>query len=335
MIDLISIRTFIQEYLDRTDIQAEDINESRLLSFVARESERFISEKTTRHVVGLKKLKNNNISIPKGTHKLIEIAYCAKDLIKENDRGNYYDEIKSFTEKTYGDCEIKVEVSCPKCMKKECACDTEFFELKVGQEWAQANLERMYWDIPYYNGVHGITKGGYMQSPYHPSFFVVNPSGHKFFGADYYLGATASIQNKLLGNFPLEYKVERNNIRLNVESGTVLISFLQQYTDEEGFPLIVNDVEVFEALFWSVEAKMLYRDMRKNPNLYNASMSAKQLGEKHMARALEKVNAITYKEWKMLARKYFKKYPYVNNVAHGGRYINDKYDRGLNKLKNR
>lgn len=328
---LISLRTFIAEYISRTDIPPEKLREKDVMTFAAASAQRFHNDRQCNHVVTFIPVSNYNAPEPKNFHKIIEIAYCGDILRDAFMRPMYIDQLISYTKENFDGCQVKVSFECPKCYPTPCTC--EGVTLNVDDEWSIANAERHYWNNPRYIGAYGLNKPNGTRSFYHSDFHLIRPAQHKFFGADYHVRGCVNLDRRLLGSYPIEYKLENRHIRINAEKGTILLAYLERLTDEMGYPLVPDDVDVFEALFWDVEYKMLYkqrrdrvenyRDKREN---YQMAMNAKRLGEDHMKRALEKLDSIPYLEWNRMMKNLNKMVSYRNIDAQANRVLADRFD---------
>lgn len=323
---LISLSTFLAEYRDRVDVQPEEFKESLVMKFASAAAQRLQTDKQCHHVVKLIPVINHNAAEPRNFHKIVEIAFC--DLkMNDSSRPMYRDEIISWSLNNFNGCDIKVSVDCPKCKQPQskCACKGDGFIIQVDDDWLQANAEVRYWNNPRYVGTYGLNKPDGVASFYHPTFSLIRPAQHKFFNADYHVKGCMNLNKKLLANCPIEYKMENSHIRVNSETGTILLAYLERVTDEQGFPMVPDDVDVFEAIFWDVESKMLYRQKKKSRENYQMAMNAKQLAETHMRRAIEKLEAMSYLEWKRLIQNLMKTVPYNNIDSQAHRVMADRF----------
>lgn len=323
--DLISLQTFIAEYINRTDIQPEDLNESVVMTFAAPAAQKFQVDKLCNHIVTLMRVENYNAPLPKNFSKIVEAAYKPTEYQKY-DRLMYHDQVVSWTSKNFADCDVKITVDCPKCHQHTCSCGDDSVLIKVDDDWLMANVERQYWDNPRYVGTYGLNKPNGTCSIYHPEFELIRPAQHKFFGANYHVRGCVNLDARLLGKAPAEYRIENKYMRINMETGLILLAYLAYQTDEKGYPLIPDDTDVFEAIFWEVEYKMLYKYKSKKKENYQLSMNAKQLAETHMRRALEKVNQKSPLEWYAIIRNHFKMIPYRNVDEQASRVLADRFD---------
>lgn len=328
MTDLVSLSTFLSTYIKRTNTQPEDLDEDIVLDFANDAVQKLHSDKTSEHIVDLLPVSNYNTPKPKDCRKFVELAFK-----NEPFRGRglmYHDEVISWTGQNFAGCDIKVSVDCPKCHehKTKCGCPPESVVIKVDEDWLSANVERHYWSIPFYRGTYGLNKMGGIGSFYHPEFSLMRPTSHKFHGADFHVKGCRNLDRRLLADWPIEYKYDpkTRSIRSNVESGTILLSYLAIPKDDDGYPLAPDDVDAFEAIFWDVRAKMLYRDIDKKKNNFTLFKDAMHYAKEYMETAKDKIDAITPAEWYRIMRKYQKGVKFNNSDSQAGRLLRDKFD---------
>lgn len=328
--DLTSLSTFPATYIGRTDLQPEFLDHGLLMGFAAEAAEQLHSDNTCEHVVSLLTVKNYNAPRPAGFKKIVEIAFKATDF--RRNRPMYHDEVISWTGKNFAGCDIKISVECDKCHQHQCSCGDDSVVIQVSDEWLQSNVERNYWNNPRYIGVRGLNKSGGTSCFYHPEFSLMRPAQHKYFGADYHVRGCINLDARLLGQWPIEYKLERKNIRTNAESGTILLSYLAAPKDEEGFYLVPNDVDAFNYIFWDVESKMLYKNKRKAKENYAWAQDAEQKALYYLGIAKGKIDNIKPLKWAAMMRNYQKMIPYRNMDVQAGRVQADRFGGAIRRI---
>lgn len=81
----------------------------------------------------------------------------------------------------------------------------------------------------------------------------------------------------------LQYTVKPGWIVTNIPKGFIKLSYTAIYTDEDSMPLIPDNVDYFEAIFWYVAMKMMYPKVLKgelNANLYQDMKNSWRLYKK-------------------------------------------------------
>lgn len=327
MIDMISIKTVISDYIDRTDIPSEYLDEGVIMRFATSSAEKIRSPKQTLHKVALRNVQNYNALLPSDFYQIIEVAYMIK-----NDRDVLIkDEVVEYVAKNFADCDIKVSVECSKCHKHKCDCgDDASVLIDVDHDWIRANQHINYTDSPLF--VRKLVVGGNEEtsrSTWHPKFVLMRPAQHAFFGTNYHVPNCINLDSVVMASSPYEYVIENKRIRSNREDGWMLLAYRALPSDEDGYPLIPNDTDVFEAIFWDIESKMLYRNKRKFKENVNLSFQAKQIAEQHFVRAKGKIDAISPLEWSAIVRNYIRKgVSYSDFETQGNRPLGDRFNKG-------
>ena len=327
--ELTSITKFLATYAGRTDVQPENLDELDILTFAAETASDFQVDKVCDPMVSFLSIENYNARMPPRFKKIIECAY--KDPLSHlNNPVLYHDEVISWTAKNFADCDVKITVECPKCHQHQCSCGDDSVVIRVDDEWLAANVERNYWDNPRYSGVYGLNKPGAISSFYHPQFTLMRPAQHKYSGASYHVRGCVNLDRRLKANAPVAYQMVSKQagdlMRVNVEEGVILLAYLAKQYDDDGWPLVPDCKEVFDAIFWDVEAKILYKYKNKKKEYYQWAQNAEIKAEKHIGRAIEKITAITPQEWDATMRNLLKMVPYRNYDQQAGRSLTDRYD---------
>ena len=87
---------------------------------------------------------------------------------------------------------------------------------------------------------------------------------HDNFGNEFIIEPPVS--QSLASKTPLEYDINGNFITTNIKTGTICMSYLAYPIDEEGFPMIPDDVYYLEAVASYIRRNLDYRLWRNNPN---------------------------------------------------------------------
>lgn len=337
---LTTLDEFTAIYIARTGIQPEDLDVDVLKVFASASAERFYNDRQTLHKVDMINVKNYNARFPHDFHKFIEIAYRgpANHLDIPHRRPAYRDEIITWTNNRFEECDIKLTIDCPDCYQpqEKCQCNNDGNDIIIrvdnDYDWLNANVERHYWNMPWYRGAHGLNKPNagprlnYRQSTYHPMFTLVRPKRHNFHGLGYHVKNCLNLQSRLLGDYPIEYTLEPPFIRVNAEEGQLLIAYQAVQTDSDGWMLIPDSTPLKEAMFWDVERQMLYKNKDKNPNYFNQFMAAEQLADKYYNQAWQDVNKVSYMEWDTIIKNTLHKLPRRNITGEARRAMADRFD---------
>ena len=98
--------------------------------------------------------------------------------------------------------------------------------------------------------------------------------------------------------------------------------------------LIPDDSDVFEAIFWAIEAKMLYQEARrkKDRNVMNFYSHADQKKDLYFRRAKEKLEMVDYDTWMGIVANIQNGFRPGNPQLNAGRYEQDTYTRAMSNI---
>ena len=324
-----SIEGVVSDYIDKTDYQG-DLDEDLVKKFAIETAQKLVCEDQLQHMVALVPIKNYTANYPEGFTKLVQMA-LKEEMI---DRNVIKEEVVEWVEQLHNGCEAKITIECPECHEKSCRCGSERIIVNVDDQWLRANDERNYWKGVSYYGVKGLNKSQQCESLYHPGFSIIKPAQHNFFGTNYHIRGCVNLDRQLLADCTAEYKLEQNWIRTNVKQGYLLIAYLAIVTDDDGYMLIPDDSDVFEAIFWAIEAKMLYQEARrkKDRNVMNFYSHADQKKDLYFRRAKEKLEMVDHDTWMGIVANIQNGFRPGNPQLNAGRYEQDTYTRAMSNI---
>lgn len=324
--ELTTLDKVVAMFYSRKDILPEHSNDAEIMTLASDTAEYFQVDKMCDPTVTMMRVENYTTPLPSKFKKIIESAYKGDNVRDAHDRPMYRDEVVSWSGKVFKDCDVKFSVECPKCHQNECPCGDDSVLIRVDDDWLQANADRNYWQDPRFVGSYGLNKPGNIYSRYHPEFSLMRPARHRFHAADYHVKGCINLDARLQGRSPVEYQKLNKHLRLNAETGTVLLAYLAKQTDEFGWPLVPNDTDIFEAFFWNIEYKYLYKYQNRHKDNYQKALRAKEYAEFHLKRAVEKLTTIPPAQWAGMIMNYFKTIPYRNADQMAHRTIGDRFD---------
>lgn len=173
--------------------------------------------------------------------------------------------------------------------------------------------------------------GGFLQGQFH----LMRYAQHNFFNADKHVGGCLNLDRRLLVDESIEYTLELPYIKTSEREGWVLIAYLADKVDEDGYRYVPNIPEVFEAINWAIEERQLYRQYRrmKDDRARNASMAAMQMKEKYIIRSREILETPDFESWSSYIDNHWRKvFPYIDNLAEMNRRTPDYYYKNINRF---
>jgi len=291
--------------------------------------------------IAIIEVKDNKASLPKDLSEIVQMAFKEDPQIKVRRT-----EIVEWTQKLYdgSKCELTITKNCPECKekgKKECDCDTPEVVYNVDRLWELSHPEFKYQHMKHYYRHGGLTNDNQWVSPYHPDFVLMKYSHHSFFNADSHVPGCLNLNTRLMGNQRVEYKVNNHTVDVNREKGEILISYLAVRLDDEGYRMIPDLEEVFEAIKWAAIETLSYREMNKASTQQERAhyrfmyRDAKQSRAIAMGEAYEVLNTPTYEDWRtFLQQNYLKVIKDLNMGDYYNASSPDTYGATMHRLTN-
>jgi uncharacterized protein YerC len=124
-----------------------------------------------------------------------------------------------------------------------------------------------------------------------------------------------------------DYNINGNVITTSYSSGTINLQYLAMPVDEEGFPMIPDDVSYKDALFWKVVYQLSIRGYQfKNPQLRDLNFTTMKWNF-YCRQARANANMPTPAEMQSLANNWLRLFPDHNQyyklwVTNGMKYYN-------------
>jgi hypothetical protein len=155
-------------------------------------------------------------------------------------------------------------------------------------------------------------------------FKIMRPAQSNFFNSDAFLSGCGGVS---IDNI-IEYKVQPPNIIVNFQEGQILLSYMGVQYDDDGWVLIPDHPDVFDAISFSIDEKLARRDYRKRKDsasrIYWSDMTQRK--EQLVARARGKLQIPDADEWAAMMRNHFNKLkPYWHHERNFDRMQPDGY----------
>ena len=325
--NFVGIETAIEEYLSFSGDEGR-VDKPLILKKASDIIEKVASTEQDTHKIVLLRLGDYKVMLPKDFKKVIQVLY--------RDSFDGYiqrDQVVNWVRKIYdgSGCDIVVSKECPNCD------GSEVVKVTIDRLWDQSHPEYHYNHMKSfysYGGLRNDNKG--VSSIFDPNFRIMKYSQHNFFNTDLHVKGCLNLDDRLLVNESVEYKLDLPYLKSSTKDGWVLISYLATKTDDNGYRLIKNRHEVFEAINWAVEATMLYRMFRKSKDrTYESSARyAQQMADIKIARAREVLDTPDFQAWSSFLDNHWNKiYPYYNAEQNMNRHMPDQFHKIFNDLK--
>lgn len=331
--EFVPIETVINDYIDLTDYKGR-LEKNVLLKWANDVVTKLQFEDNLVHKVAILPVENYQARVPADFAKITQIALRPerKEKVKRY-------EVVEWTQKALdgSGCEFKITMDCPRCKSTDCSCAAPEVVIDVDRMWEMNHPETKYGYMSHFVRTGGwVNEGGrHAASTYHPEFVILRAAQHNYFNADFYIKGCLNLNQKLMADMPYEFLFEPPFIRVNVEKGDLIFSYFAKRTDENGYLMIPNNPYVFEAITWSIEERMLYREFRKSgeAGYMQASQMAQQQKEIAMARAREQLLTPDFQSWwSFMEHMYIRNKKYDDFFQQMNRKQPDPYQKEMRRL---
>lgn len=327
-VDYITLDTILQDYLDITGEESLDttyyggVKEEVILKWGNDAIERISNDTQHVHRIVLLEVRNHKAELPAGFKYVAQAAYrmeCDEPCLRE--------EVIEHTQKSICDtgCSYNITKECPKCHKSNCDCNL-MVEVKANRIYQDAHPEFYTQYMSHFYRHGGLTDRG-CRSSYHPHFYLMRKTSNTFFNVPYHIGNCVNLNVES----SVEYDIEHPYIIVNFDRGEILLSYISEQTDDNGYRLVPNLPNAIEAIVTYIDERMAYRRWRREggPGPRGDWQTIKALREQTIARARSQLQIPDQDEFKQYMDNHWRKLiPYWDYDRNLGRFQVDKFNYG-------
>lgn len=234
---LISSKDLVNDYNRRYVPEGESIDESFLRSIADDTLSKIMTNQTRMFGIVQIPIKDFKGTLPKNYVSDLQAAYRVKN--------NYHQhtEITQFVQRIPGNkCHLEINVRCPVCHKDQCTCGKILAQVDVDAVWRMSNPEYTAAASKFFADF--VNTGRYRYEPFGEGYFLMKRTTNNWFSMSYYLGECVNI----LPTTAIEYKIVNGSIITNFEQGEVVLAYLGEHLDDDGYKLVPNNTRVIEAI---------------------------------------------------------------------------------------
>lgn len=321
-----NINSVINDYLVFTNYQ-KPLSKSDMRYTANRMLQKLLDVQQYIPKIGLFDVKDYKIKKPTEFYRIIQVSYKNTETKKINVEDIVEYNIKDYSNKG---CDIKITKECEECPSGDCPeCDSQKMVINIDRLWDLSHPEFRYSHMSWLTNYGGLANGPKIRSNYHNEFNLIRCTNDPLFSvATHIKGCTNLLP--ICNNSEVEYRVEDNIFRFNVKEGQILLVYLARPVDSQGYLLVPNVPDVYEAIKWAIEENVSYQEWRNgDPNSKQFYDNANNERLKAMGRARAVLRSQSFTEfWKELAPYYGKHLP----VEDGRGNVTDQYDTVMDRL---
>lgn len=295
------VDSIIHEYISDRDITGK-IKEDILRRWISRAGEMIVRTECQVYRLTILDIKNHVGKLPAYLHSI----YLAGALEAGHGRVGR-EEMRSWVyDKLGSDCEVEVRLNCPQCSKTDCSCSEPVVELEMDRIYRE---ERPYLThVNYWNfiGYSASITDGMSCMDIAPRFHVMVPkiSDSNWWNTDYNLELCHSLGPQYHGH---SYHLENGKFITTMKDGQVLLSYLANKRDAEGYLMIPDNAVVVEAMLAYIDYQFAKRiAQRGNQTDRNYSMDCERRWRDLRADAINELEMPSDITWENIINKHWK-----------------------------
>ncbi len=263
-------------------------------------------------------VRNGEAELPDNFKKVIQCGYGEVEYKKEHNRQSI---IRYVSQQMQG-CDIKVEVKCNKCNKKECSCSTPIIIYEVN-EMDLANHPE--WMASVNKSFYGYGKFGDRYTPRDsPYYTLMRPAVNNFH--DRRQLPDCVVLNT--GNEVTYWIEDKKLVINNIKNCKVIMSYHSYKMDDRGWLKVPDIPEVWETIVFQLDENVNYDRWQRSrdPADERIYMATRNLRIQSAADAKRRLAKLEPEKFKALWMNFFGKqvpHYYAEETAYD--YVNDTF----------
>jgi hypothetical protein len=283
--EFISLKTALAEFYNNT-INKDEVNEDNILQWAADCLEKIGSYRQFVPNIAVLNIQNYKTKLPKD--------FIAADLLLYQESEDCEKTTLAISEIVSPMLESNCKVVCPTCCNRGIVeTDAEPY---LSQNFPWAGYHRVVHTSNAFSS-HGLQ--------------VLRPMKLNDKSAlKYHIGLPPADNMSLA----VDYSIKDGYIICTERTGNVILFYLGQKIDEEGYPMIPNNIEYIEAINYYIMFKIAWADYvaEKTQQARLFFSDAKNLSDQAIARCITIMNTPTWEEFKAISEMWRSKIPQVN-----------------------
>jgi hypothetical protein len=318
MIEFVSIKSAVLDWVDDNGLGHEEVNHPLLIKWAGDCVQWCSSQEQLKPRIGVFQIENSRLKLPADFKMLCQAASnvpydepCDCKADPENDccsekkgavsmppktrREDLVQWVQGTMEK---DCNLEINLNCPRCHTSSCSCDTPLVEVDVDRIWEMAHPEIYY---GHYTRIGRFGNGPGQNSPYAsiytPKFRLMRYASNDFHRLRQVIGDCPNVN---CDNCHKEFIISDGYLEVDFDKGEVLLSYLGKVLDEDGELMIPDHPDVHEAIINHLDYKWYRLQWKKEKDSAARAISqeAMQLREQHIGYAKDALDMPSYLKFK-------------------------------------
>lgn len=249
-LEYVGIDAAIDEYIDLVDLNNMRLSKTLLRKWAQDVVEKLTFKPQQVHKVSLQPIENGRVILDDNLFSVVQVLY--RETPKEHTRRGY---VSEWVQDLTNGCDLKLNIDCPECVAEN--------GIEVDYDyWVSWNHPQLYYD-KYVKSFGGLQNFQRPTREWRNDFRIMRYKQHNFFNADQQVKGNTNFNQMLGSDQQAEYWVDFPVMYTDINDGWVLISYTAYRADENGYRLIPNLPQIFEAIKWKIESNVSYREYKR------------------------------------------------------------------------
>lgn len=306
----VPISNAVQDFIQDTGISA-GTDESVLLKWATDAVSMLTFDQQLQHKIKLLQVYNASADLPDDYRILVQAAAnvfprtscdCERDPNdpcchgRNSHQKTRVEKVVQWTQDAFeDDCEITIDLNCPKCGSGSCNCSDRVIEVDVDRIWELSHPE-YYHNYTRFGQAHRIGEGGGMYSAYHPKFEIMRYTQSPYHRVTQILPGCINTQ---CPGCTTEFSIDNGVLQVDFTEGEVLLSYLGEHLDADQNKMIPDHPKVHQAVLHYLTYKYFLREYFKgNDKAARRYAVAMDMYNEAIASAISAIDTPDFHEFK-------------------------------------
>jgi len=299
-LEYISIKTVLEDFVDYSGEELQ-IPESVALKTANDTLQKIMTGEQLDFRIAKLTIKNHEAELPKGFRSVIQCLY--RDNTPQRVRR---EEVVEWVQNLYDTdgCKLRINLECPNCHEESCNCNTDVVIVDADRMYQDSHPE--YYASKKYLYNYGKIGSGNPNPCW--DFKIMRRAQNNMFSLQYHIPGCVNLSFDDPHN--AEYDISLPKMVTSIKEGEILLSYYSRVMDDEGYFMIPNHARVFEALFYAIEERVIWRDLRKtgDPKFREMYLIAERKKNDAIALARSAIQVPSFDQWIEFARNHWIKH---------------------------
>lgn len=297
----IEVDSLINEYITDNEITGKTV-ETLLRRWFSRGAEMIVRTECQNFRVAIIDIKKHVGELPEFLHSI----FLAGAFESGHNRVGR-EEMRKWVYDVLGtDCEVEVKLNCPECDQQTCNHSTPIVELEMDRIYREERPYLTAVNDSHFIGYSANTTDGMACMDIAPKFHVMRPkiTDTAWWNSEYYLGVCNALGPRL--HHAHTYHLEDGKFITTMKEGQVVVSYLANKRDANGYFLIPDTGVVIEALEAFVDYKFAARAAKYgNQTDSNYALNCERKWRDLRADAINELEMPSSETWEGIINKYW------------------------------